>query len=117
HPFGNTKYVEQFAVPFVVNDVVDQRARGIRGIGGMHLASRQPPDEKAVDGARGEFAARCPLARTADLVEEPRYLGSRKIRVEQKAGLFRKFRLKALLLQLLAQGRGAPVLPDDSIVD
>ena len=38
-------------------DVEQQRARGVGGVGGVHLAAGQPPEQEAVDGAERELAA------------------------------------------------------------
>ena len=101
----------------VALDVVDQRARGIGGVGRVHLAAGQPPDQEAVDRAGEKLAALGALARAFHIVEQPGDLGAGKIGVEQQAGLFREFLLQPLLLQLLAERRGAAVLPDDGVVD
>ena len=38
-------------------DVEQQRARGVGGVGGVHLAAGQPPQQIAIDGAEQQFAA------------------------------------------------------------
>ncbi len=56
-------------------------------------------------------------ARALDIVEDPADLGAGEIGVEQQAGLGGEQRFEAICLQLRAQWRGAPVLPDDGVVD
>ena len=56
-------------------------------------------------------------ARAAHVVEQPGDLGRREIRIEHEAGLFRDLRLMARGAQRGAGIGGAPVLPDDRIVD
>ena len=98
-------------------DVEEQGARGVGGVGGVHLAAGQPPQQKAVDGAEGEFAALGAFARAGDVVEHPGDLGAGEIGVEQQAGLRRDRRLVAFGLQSRADVGGAAVLPDDGAVD
>jgi hypothetical protein len=43
--------------PSALADVVEQRARGVGGVGDMRRAARQPPDQVAVDGAEGSSPA------------------------------------------------------------
>ena len=47
---------QQVVVPGALGDVVEQRARGVGGVGGVHAAARQPPQQEGVDGAEGEMA-------------------------------------------------------------
>jgi hypothetical protein len=69
-------------------DVVEQRARGVGGVGGMHLAAGQPPEQEAVDGAEGEFAPFGAGAGALHLVEQPGDLGAGEIGIEQQARSF-----------------------------
>src|SRR6185437_13292912 len=58
-----------------------------------------------------------PRAGARDVVEEPRELRPREVRIEQKAGFRAKQRFMALLSQRVTKGRGASVLPHDGIRD
>ena len=83
----------------------------------MLPAAGQAPKQEAVDGPEGELATFRALSRAGYVVEQPGSLGCREIGVEQKPGLFRNHGLAAIGLELLAQRIGAPVLPDNRIVD
>ena len=56
-------------------------------------------------------------ARAFDTLEQPSDLAGGKIRIEQQAGLGGDLRLVAARTQRIAKIGGAPVLPDDGIVD
>src|SRR5262249_29838008 len=75
------------------------------------------PDEPCVDGAEGELAARGALARAGNLVEEPRELGAAEVGIDDEAGALADQAFGADLAQVLAQPRGAPVLPHDCVRD
>ena len=65
--------------------------------------------------------ARCPAcarrARAVDVVEQPGDLGGREVGIEQQAGLGRHRRLVSRRLERAAHVGGAPILPDDGVVD
>jgi len=51
------------------------------------------------------------------VVEQPANFRSRKIRIEQQAGFAPEERFVAAVFQLLAETRGAAILPHDGAVD
>ena len=108
---------QQLVVPLIGGDVEELGAAGIGRVGGMDLAAGQPPEEKTVDRAEGELAGLCPRAGAFHMVEEPGDLGAGEIGVDDEAGLFGDERLEAVLGKLVADIGGAPVLPDDGVVD
>src|SRR5207253_496916 len=75
------------------------------------------PDEPGIDRAEGELAALGARARAGNLVEDPRDLGAAEIRIDHEPGLLLYERFGAVFFQLRASLRGAPVLPDDGVVD
>ena len=79
----------------------------------MHLAAGQPPQQITIDGAEHQLASISALARAGDLVEDPGDFRSRKIGIDDQAGLFRNRGLVAFGLQSRADIGGAAVLPDD----
>jgi hypothetical protein len=113
----DVQQVEDFAVPAALDDVVEECARGVGGVGGVDLAACEAIDEPAVDGAEGEFAFLRTGASAGDVVEEPGELGAGEIRVEKEAGFCRHHLFAAFVLQAGAEGGGAAVLPDDGRVD
>ena len=68
-------------------DIEQQRARGIGGVGCVHLAAGQPPEQKTVDGAESEPAGLGERARAFHMLEQPGDLGGGEIGIEQQAGL------------------------------
>ena len=117
HRARHAQELQQLVVPVAGADVEQQRARRVGGVGGVHLAAGQPPQQKAVDRAEQRARRARPRARAGDVVEHPGDLGGGEIRIEQQAGLGRDRRLVALGLQLRADVGGAAVLPDDGAVD
>ncbi len=77
----------QTVVPHAPIDIEQQRARGIGGVGRVHLAAGQPPEQETVDGAESEPAGLGELARALHMLEQPGDLAGGEIRVEQQAGL------------------------------
>ncbi len=83
--------VQQLRVPRVLRDVVDQRARGVGGVGGVHLAAGQPPDRGSVSIVPASSSPLLgPLPRAFHVVEQPGDLGAGEIGIEQQAGLARE---------------------------
>ncbi len=98
-------------------DVEQQAAAGIGGVARMHLATGQPPQQEAFDGAGGERALlrRAPAA--GHVIEDPGDLGAGEIRIEDQAGLGRDRLLVPGAPQFITALGGAAILPDDGIVD
>ena len=110
--------LQQLGVPLVLLDVVDQRARGVGRVGGMHLAAGQPPDQETVDRAGQQFAASRRACARLSHCRAARRSWCRRNRDRAAARSFCvNFFSRPCLLQLLAERRGAPVLPDDGVVD
>ena len=109
----NAEDFQQFPIPLVRRDVVDQRPRGIGRVGDVAHAAGQPPDQEGVDRAEGDLAGFRLRPQSLDVVQQPGDLGAREIGIEQQAGLFGEQRLAAIRLETVAQIGGAPVLPDD----
>ena len=114
---GHAEQVAEIRVPAPVADIEQQGARRIGGVGGVHLAAGEPPQQKAVDRSEGEPPGARRLARARHVVEQPGNFRSREIRIEQQPGGCRDRGLVAGLAQRRAGVRGAPVLPDDGVVD
>ena len=108
---------QQLVVPLAGVDVEQQGARGVGGVGGVHLAAGEAPQQIAIDGAEQEFAAAGAFARAGDVVEDPRDLGAGEIGIDDQAGFGRDRGLVAFGLEFGADVGGAAVLPDDGAVD
>ena len=114
---GNAEDLQQLRVPGLAMDVEDQGARGVGGVGRVHLAAGQAPQQEAVDGAEGELAGLGPRPRAGHVVEQPGDLGGREVGVDHEPGLGLDRGLQAVGLEPVAVRRRAPVLPDDGVVD
>ena len=75
------------------------------------------PHEPAVDRAEREMPGLGRVARTVDVIENPAHLAAREVGVDPKTRAARDERLVAARAQTVAEVRGAPVLPDDGVVD
>ena len=96
-------------------DVVEHRAARVRRIGRVHAAvgaAGEVPEDPRVDGAEREVG----VGRDAAVVQQPRQLRRREVRVEHQPGRAADQRLVARVAQLVAARRGAPVLPHDRAV-
>jgi hypothetical protein len=107
----------QLAAPGVGVDVVKRGARRVGGVGGVHRARRQPPQQQRVHGAEGQIATLGPRPRVRHMVEEPRDLGGGEIGVEHQAGALADQLGVAGPVKFRANVGGSPILPDDCIVD
>ncbi len=94
-------------------NIEQQRARGIRGVGGVNFAAGEPPEQKSIDGAEGELAAGGFVGRARNVGQQPREFCAGEIGIEQKPGLRRDARFIAFVFQPRAEIGGAAVLPDD----
>ena len=108
---------EQFVVPLAGADIEQRGARRIGGIGHVHLAAGEVPEQIRVDRAEGELAGFRGRARAAHVVEEPGDLGCREVGVEQQAGALAHQFLMSGARQRRAGFMRAAILPDDRIVD
>ena len=98
-------------------DIEQQRARRIGGVGGVDLAAGQPPEQERIHRAERKPALLGRRARAIHVVEQPADLGRREIRIEHQAGFVRDRGLVPGGAQRRAGVGGAPVLPDDGVMD
>ena len=116
HRARHAQDLQQFVVPLPGVDVEQQRARGVGGVGGMHLAAGEPPQQIAIDGAEHQLAALGARARAGHVIEDPGDFGAGEIGIDDQAGLGRDRRLVAFGFEFGADVGGAAVLPDDGAV-
>ncbi len=109
--------VEESGVPGQTVDVIEHRARGVGYVGRVTPAAGEPPQQKAVDGAEGDLAGAGAAAQTGDIVEQPADLAGAEIGIDDEAGALRDGFRQPLAAPVRAQFRGAPVLPDDRVMD
>ncbi len=108
---GDVEQVEQLGVPATSADVVQKRARGVRGVG--EVLAGELEREPRVDRAEHRAAVAGAFAQARDVLQQPGDLRGREVGVEHEAGSRAHERLVPLGAQPLAQRRGAAVLPDD----
>ena len=117
HGARHAEQRQQFVVPILGMDVEQHGARGVGRVGRMHAPAGQVVDQETVDGAEAQLATLGPRAGPRHMVEDPGDLGGGEIGVDQQAGLGAYQLGMAGGHQLLAERRGAAVLPDDGTVD
>ena len=117
HASGDVEQGQQFVVPLAAVDVEQQGAGGVGGVGCVDGAFGQAPEQEAVDGAERQVACFGGGAGAVDGIEQPGDLGGGEIRVQAQSGAGGDQIAVAGLIQALAQGGGAAVLPDDGVVD
>ena len=111
--FGHAEQRQQPIVPAAFMDVEQQRARRIGGVGGVHFAAGEPPQQIRIDRAECQLTARGPFANVRRAIQQPGEFCAGEIRIEQKPGLPRELGFMAGGLQARTKIRRAPVLPDD----
>ncbi len=113
HGAGNVEDGQQFVIPGIVLDIVDQRSRGIGSVGHMAATAGEAIDQETVDRAEADFALHGFFAKAADAVEKPFQLRAGKVGVEQQTSLFGKERLQSPSFQILANWCSTAILPDN----
>ena len=105
-------------VPFEGLDVEEHRSGRVGVVGRVDTAFRQFPEQPAVDGPEGQFAAFGSFADAFDVVENPQQLGGGEIRVENQPGIVLHVICKARNgLEAIGIGRGPAALPNDGVVN
>ena len=98
-------------------DVIKAGATGICGIGSVHCPIGQPPDQKAVNGAKTQLTSGGAITCTFDAIQNPAQFCGGEIGVEQQAGLRGDRLFMSASFQNAADICGASVLPDDGVMD
>src|SRR3954452_13474874 len=83
----------------------------------MDPAAGEPPEQEAVDGAEGQGPVLGRVPRPWHLVEQPSELGAGEIGVDHQPGPRLDMLLQPVRDQPPADVGGAPVLPDDGVMD
>src|SRR5580704_8906074 len=91
--------------------------RRVAGVGYVGASSIQLPDEPAVHVAEGELSAVGEATGTRHVVEDPGNFAGGKVRIDQQAGALLDQRFVAVGFELVAERRGATVLPDNRVVN
>ena len=82
----------------------------------MHAATGETEGQPTVDRAKRELTMPGTRTRIRNVVEQPLKLCGGKIRIDDEPGALYDARLKPALFQRAADIGGAPVLPDDCVV-
>ena len=93
--------------------IKEQGARRVAGIGGMHTAVGQLPNQPRVDGAKGQMALRRQLSGPLHVVQQPCQFGGREISIQHQACLTLNVCRFACLFQLFTSSHCASVLPNN----
>ena len=117
HRRGNSQITKQLLVPFQFINIIHQRTGRVRIIRHVDPAARQFPDQPAVDGAEKKVPLLRRRPRAIHIVQNPFDLRAGEIRVDDQPGLVVKLVGKPLPLQILADVRRLPGLPDNRVVD
>jgi len=98
-------------------DIKKQRARGVAGVGQVAFATGQVPDQPGIDRAESQFPGLGFGAGARHVIQQPGQLGAGEIRVQHQSGLLPEGRFMPPGPEQVALAGGAPVLPDDGMVD
>ena len=79
-------------------EIEEHGAGGVAGVGDVHSAAGQLPEEPGVDGAEGEAAGAGELAGVGHVFENPGNLAAGKVSVDQQTGALLDEIFVALLL-------------------
>ena len=93
---------QQFVVPPVLHNVVEQGPRRVGAVGDMALAACQVPDQPAIDGAERKLTTLRLLARAPHVVQNPGHLGAAEVRVQPQTAASPHLVLGTIAGQLFA---------------
>src|SRR5207245_10599797 len=113
----DAEVAKNFIVPRERVNIEEHGPRGVRNVGRMHAAVREPPQEPGVNRAAGQLAALSASANAGQILEQPGALGAREIGVGDQAGFFAESAVEALAPDAIAHFGGAATLPDDGVMD
>ena len=83
----------------------------------MRLAPGKPPEKETIDRTEAQPARLGSFFRPVHVLEQPGDLAGRKVRVEQQSGLAGNFTFVTGTVKRFTKIRGAPILPDNGIVN
>ena len=109
--------MKKILVPRACVDVEEHRARGVTHIRDVHWPAGKFPDQPTVHRPTGQRSRRCAVSCARHVVQNPRDLTGRKIRVDHQPRTLLDHRLIAVRSELVADQGGAAVLPHDGVVD
>ncbi len=92
-------------------------AGGVAGVGDVHAAASQLPQQPCVDRAKCKAACFGELAGVRNVFENPGNFAAGEVSVDQQPSALLYQILVALSFELLAKRGGAAILPDNRVVD
>ena len=92
----NLEGVEQRVRPVSLNDVVEERAAGIRRVGDVYATIREFPYKPTVDCSACELTTLRAGPRLRDVIKEPGELRGREVRVQKEACAVTNLALEAV---------------------
>ena len=114
---GHPENIEEFVVPLVRVDVVEQGAGGVCGVRYVDAARRHVPDQPGIYGAESQFAPFRFGPRSGYVVEQPADFGSREVGVQHEARPVANQVGVPGFPEPVAHACGAAVLPYDGVMN
>src|SRR5262249_10868443 len=105
--------IEELAIPGEMIDVEQHGARSVAGVGGVHAAVGQLPNQPAIDRAEEIVAPAQAGGDGGAISEQPFELAGGERRVEVESGLVADERDGAIVAQFADLRVAAAALPDD----
>ena len=108
---------QQLFVPITFVDIEQHRAAGVAGIGGMHAAFRQLPQQPRIHSPERQLSFARPLLCALDVLQNPLQFGGRKVRIQNESRFPANHPIGLLPAKLVTDVSGAAILPNDRIAD
>ena len=83
----------------------------------MNSSLGQLPDQPGLHGTKQKLTLLCSFAGTLHIIQDPFYLGGRKIRIDNKSCFFSEFIGKSFFLQTVTILRSSAALPYDCMIN
>ena len=102
HAFRNIKLLQDLIIPLQCIDVEHHGSGRIGIICYMNSSLGQLPDQPGLHGTKQKLTLLCSFAGTLHIIQDPFYLGGRKIRINNKSCFLTEFFFQSLCFQAVA---------------
>ena len=117
HRFGDIEKIEHRGVPLQVVEVQQHGPGRVRGIGRVHRAVGQAPQQPCIDGAEAELASVGPFLAVRDSCQQPHELRGAEVGIDYQPCDLPDVPRMLTPADVATYVSGPPVLPDDRIGD
>ena len=116
HTFRDIKFFKDLIIPFQSIDIEHHGSGRIGIICYMNSSLGQLPDQPGLHGTKQKLSLLCSFAGTLHIIQDPFYLGGRKIRINNKSCFLTEFFFQSPRFQAVTVLRSSSALPYDCVI-